>query len=766
MAKGSGNDNRSRPARNRASSDAARTAHADAASQPTAGSAGGRMTSAADELALQWIKGIGPARAAALAELGIRSVRDLLMTAPRAYLDRRTVLPLRTTKLMLAGEDGLPSQVTVVVEVKRMAVHEMRNGRKRLVIRVMDDTGEGELVFFQGVQYFIRAHQPGDLLAVSGSPELFNGTLQWTHPELERLDRDEIHLIHGGRIIPQYRQTAKMKSAGLTSRTLRQLMETVLAAYGAEELTETLSDEIMRELDLIALADAVRELHFPQSEESLQRAKRRMKFEELFFFELGLAVRKEITRSKETGIAFDIHSARARKLLDGLGFELTAAQRRALKEILLDMSSPSAMNRLLQGDVGSGKTIVALLAMLAVVDNGYQCALMVPTEILAEQHTATLRRLLEGLDVNVVQLLGGQKKKVREEVLHEIRTSKADIVVGTHALFQEDVEYGNLGMVVIDEQHRFGVEQRAQLRNKGARPDTLIMTATPIPRTLTMTLYGDLDVSVIDELPKNRKPVRTAVRFENQIPGVWEFVRREVAGGGQAYIVYPLVEKSEKLELKSAVEHYDFLREHVFPDLRLGLLHGQMFWYEKEDVMRDFLARRIDVLVATTVIEVGIDVPNASVMVIENAERFGLSQLHQLRGRVGRGNEQSYCVLLTKDHYRYHMRRGQSQNEARQERNATIRRLTAMEQTNDGFRISEIDLELRGPGDVVGTRQSGLPDFQHANLVTDGPVVAQARLAAFGVIEEDPDLVLPKNRPIREAFVVAKRRSMRFADVG
>ncbi|HVK39438.1 MAG TPA: ATP-dependent DNA helicase RecG [Candidatus Kapabacteria bacterium] len=737
---------------------------------PKSGSHTPRSSEPADRVPehhpLQFVKGIGPARAAALAESGVRSVRDLLLTAPRDYLDRRTVLPLRRAKLMLASEEGLPDQVTVIVEVKRMAVFEMRNGRKRLVMRVFDESGEAELVFFQGVQYFIKSYQPGELLAVSGSPELFNGTLQWTHPELERLDRDEIHLIHGGRIIPQYRQTSKMKSAGLTSRTLRTVIESVIDAYGPEELRETLSPEILREHELMPLFDAVRELHFPQSEESLARAKFRMKFEELFYFELGLAVRKEITRSKDVGIAFDIHSQRARRLLDTLGFELTGAQKRALREILTDMAAPIAMNRLLQGDVGSGKTIVAILAMLAVVDNGYQCALMVPTEILAEQHTKTLQRLLEGLDVSIVQLLGGQKKKVREEILHDIRTSKANIIVGTHALFQEEVQYGNLGMIVIDEQHRFGVEQRALLRNKGARPDTLIMTATPIPRTLTMTLYGDLDVAIIDELPANRKPVRTAVRFENQIAKVWEFVSEEVARGGQVYVVYPLVEKSEKLELKSAVEHYEFLRTHVFPELRLGLLHGQMFWYEKEDVMREFLARRIDVLVATTVIEVGIDVPNASVMVIENAERFGLSQLHQLRGRVGRGNDQSYCILLTKDHYRYHLRPGQSQNDSRQERRATIRRLEAMVETNDGFRISEIDLELRGPGDIVGTRQSGLPDFQHANLVTDGPIIAAARKAAFDVIEADPELERPEHQVIREAFVQAKHRSMQFAGVG
>lgn len=715
---------------------------------------------------LQYVKGVGPGRAAALAEIGVRTVRDLLLVAPRAYLDRRTVLPLRTTRLLLAGEDGLPDQVTVIVEIKRMRMHEMSSGRKRLVIRVADDSAEAELVFFQGVQFFVKSYQPGDLLAVSGAPEIFNGTLQWTHPELERLDRDEIHMIHGGRIIPQYRQTAKMKSAGLTSRTMRTVMESVIAAYGTDELGETLSDDLVHRNELMPLSDAVRELHFPESEASLDRARYRMKFEELFFFELGLAARRETVRTKEMGIAFDTHSERARKLLTSLGFELTRAQKRALREILADMASPNAMNRLLQGDVGSGKTIVALLAMLAVVDNSYQCALMVPTEILAEQHTATLRRLLAELNVNVVQLVGGQKKRARVANLEEIRSGNADIVVGTHALFQDEVEYANLGLVVIDEQHRFGVEQRALLKSKGARPDTLIMTATPIPRTLTMTLYGDLDVSVIDELPEHRKPVKTAIRFESQIPQVWEFVRLQVGEGRQVYIVYPLVEKSDKLELKSAVEHYDHLRQNVFPDLRLGLLHGQLFWYEKEDVMREFLARRIDVMVATTVIEVGIDVPNASVMVIENSERFGLSQLHQLRGRVGRGAEQSYCILLTKDHYRFQLRRGQSQNDARHERMAMIRRLNAMVETNDGFKISEIDLELRGPGDVIGTRQSGLPDFQHANLVTDGPIIAKARDAAFGVIEADPELARPENSMIRAAFAKAKRRAQQYADVG
>jgi ATP-dependent DNA helicase RecG len=715
---------------------------------------------------LQYLKGIGPARAAALAEAGVRTLHDLLLFAPKGYLDRRTVLPLRQTKLLLAGEEGIPDQVTVIVQVKQMQLVEMRGGRKRLIIRVFDSTGDANLVFFQGAQYFIKAFLVGDLLAVSGPPEIFNGMLQWTHPEMEKIEEEEARLIHGGRIIPRYRETAKMKSAGLTSRSMRTLMETVITAYGEDELKESLNDEILREHDLMPLREAVREMHFPTDEASLDRARHRLKFEELFFFELGLAFRKEITQATEPGITFDVHSGMARQLLDRLGFTLTGAQRRTLKEILADMGSPKAMNRLLQGDVGSGKTIVALLAMLVVVDNGYQCAFMAPTEILAEQHTQTLKRLLEGLPVNIVQLLGGQKKRMRENILYDLRNGIANIVVGTHALFQEEVEYKDLGLIVIDEQHRFGVEQRASLRNKGRRPDTLIMTATPIPRTLTMTLYGDLDVSIIDELPANRKPIRTAVRFESGIEDVWEFVRSEVKEGRQAYVVYPLVEKSEKLEAKSAVEHFEFLKETVFTDMRLGLLHGQMFWYEKEETMRDFLEKKIDVLIATTVIEVGIDVPNASVMVVENAERFGLAQLHQLRGRVGRGSDQSYCILLTKDHFRYHLRPGLSQNEARQERKATIRRLQAMVDTNDGFKISEIDLELRGPGDFFGTRQSGIPDFRHANLVTDGPIVAEARDAAFAVIAEDPDLELPKNRVMRDAFDTSGKRALQYADVG
>ncbi len=694
------------------------------------------------------------------------SLRDLLLYTPRAYLDRRTVLPLRTIRMMLSGEEGLPDEVSAVVNVRKMNLFDSGKGRKRLVMRVGDATGEANLVFFQGAQYFLKAYQPDDLIALSGAPEIFGGTLQWVHPELERLEREEEEMIHSGRIIPRYRESAKMKSAGLTSRSLRTLIRGLLDNHLEDEIQENLPSSIVDQHQLIPLTQAVEQLHFPDDDSALARAQRRMKFQELFLFELGMVLRREVIRTKLPGIAFNPDTRLPRQLLERLGFDLTSAQKRAIKEILGDMSAPQAMNRLLQGDVGSGKTIVAVLAMLVAVENGYQCAFMAPTEILAEQHLRTLTKLLDGLPVRVAQLVGGQKKKLRGELLRKVRAGEVDVVVGTHALFQEEVEYANLGFAIIDEQHRFGVEQRARLMSKGRRPDTLIMTATPIPRTLTMTLFGDLDVSVIDEMPVGRKPVRTAVRFESAIDSVWDFVRLEVQEGRQAYIVYPLVEKSEKLELKSAVEHFEYLRTSVFPDLRLGLLHGQMFWYEKEEAMEAFLHRAIDVMIATTVIEVGIDVPNASVMVIENAERFGLSQLHQLRGRVGRGNDQSYCILLTKDHYRYHFRRGMTQNEARTERRAAIRRLEAMVSTNDGFKISEIDLQLRGPGDIVGTRQSGLPEFRHANLMTDGALIAEAREAAFALIDVDPDLQLPEHAGLREVLEGEVTRILQYADVG
>jgi ATP-dependent DNA helicase RecG len=483
-----------------------------------------------------------------------------------------------------------------------------------------------------------------------------------------------------------------------------------------------------------------------------------MKYEELFLFELLLAARRRSRKRPERGIPMQSQSQRARSLIERLPFDLTGAQKRVIREIVADMTSGTPMNRLLQGDVGSGKTVVALLCMLNAVDNGYQTLIMAPTEILAEQHFHGIQRML-GADhgMNIVQLVGSQRKKARTAVLEQIASGSANIVVGTHAMFESDVVYNKLGLIVIDEQHRFGVAQRAELKRLGQNshgdeprtPHILVMSATPIPRTLSMTLYGDLDSSVIDQLPAQRKPIKTHVVFESKMQEVFGFVKSEVALGRQAYIVYPLVERSEKIDAKSAVEHYEDLCRTVFHDLSVGLLHGQMGWNEKEDVMKAFLNRDFDVLVSTTVIEVGIDVPNATVMLIENAERFGLSQLHQLRGRVGRGGEQSYCFLATKDHFKYQMNRAANAEDMAK---APIR-LKTMEETTDGFRIAEVDLRLRGPGDVMGTRQSGVPDFRFADLVTDGELIAQTRADAFGVLDEDPQLRQDEHRLLRQELL-------------
>jgi ATP-dependent DNA helicase RecG len=496
-----------------------------------------------------------------------------------------------------------------------------------------------------------------------------------------------------------------------------------------------------------------------------------MKYEEFFHFQLKLALRRQV-RGTEPGLAFAVRSATARQLVDSLPFALTKAQVRVIKEISEDMARPSPMNRLLQGDVGSGKTIVALAAMLIAVDNGYQAVFLAPTEILAEQHFKTLSALLKGIPVSVRLLVGAQKSSLRKDILEDARSGSTGIIVGTHAIFEKDVTFQRLGLVVIDEQHRFGVMQRALVRTKGENPDVLVMTATPIPRTLSLTLYGDLDVSVIDELPLNRKPIRTILKHDDERPSVYAFVREQVGLGRQAYFVYPLIEESEKVDLKAATVHYDHLRREVFPDLRVGLIHGRLPADEKDRIMASFKAREIDCLVATTVIEVGIDVPNASVMVIEDAERFGLSQLHQLRGRVGRGSDQSYCVLVAKKWIarraeRIDMsQRGRSGLAGVDEERLAERRLAAMVGTTDGFAIAEVDLELRGPGDFFGTRQSGMPEFKVANIVTDAHLLMQARQDAFQLVQADPRLADPRHRVLAEQLRLRFHEDIALLRVG
>lgn len=722
-------------------------------------------------LPLQYLKGVGPRRAEALASEGLVSYSDVVMYVPRAYVDRRTMSSIAQLRDHLRGSPdmqqadasaqfAMQKQVSLVARVARSEKKTVGKGRSMLQVDLVDDSRALlQLVFWNQIPYYSKLLQPEQTFVVHGLPqyEARWNTLSMHHPELELVDDEEIEQFGTGAILPRYRITQGMANVGITMRLMRSIVDQCLEKT-MSELADPLPTAIVAERTLMPKVEALRSLHYPENHHIIERAQRRMKYEELFLFELLLAARRRSRKRPERGIPMQSQSQRARSLIERLPFDLTGAQKRVIREIVADMTSGTPMNRLLQGDVGSGKTVVALLCMLNAVDNGYQTLIMAPTEILAEQHFHGIQRML-GADhgMNIVQLVGSQRKKARTAVLEQIASGSANIVVGTHAMFESDVVYNKLGLIVIDEQHRFGVAQRAELKRLGQNshgdeprtPHILVMSATPIPRTLSMTLYGDLDSSVIDQLPAQRKPIKTHVVFESKMQEVFGFVKSEVALGRQAYIVYPLVERSEKIDAKSAVEHYEDLCRTVFHDLSVGLLHGQMGWNEKEDVMKAFLNRDFDVLVSTTVIEVGIDVPNATVMLIENAERFGLSQLHQLRGRVGRGGEQSYCFLATKDHFKYQMNRAANAEDMAK---APIR-LKTMEETTDGFRIAEVDLRLRGPGDVMGTRQSGVPDFRFADLVTDGELIAQTRADAFGVLDEDPQLRQDEHRLLRQELL-------------
>lgn len=721
-----------------------------------------------DALPLQFIKGVGARRAEALAKEGFVTPNDLLLFVPRSYIDRSAVPSIAALQESMRAPDlwtgsanvltRVVSEVAFVATVVSLREQTLGKGRKVLKAGISDGSGAtATLMFWSYADYYKRTLKVGDSYVVSGRPDYDAkwNQLSFHHPELEHIDEAQHEEFRAGVILPNYRLTQGMRNAGIGIRLLRTIVSEVLDAT-LPKISDPLPPALMQKYSFVPKAEAIRLLHFPESLNDVEAGRRRMKFEEIFFFELMLATRQAKRRETRSGPLMAPRSKRARALVESLPFELTSAQRRVIHEIVQDMSGGVPMNRLLQGDVGSGKTIVALLCMLNAVDNGFQTLLMAPTEILAEQHANTIRALTADHEVRVVQLVGGMTKKSRDAVLSEVASGDAHIVVGTHALFEASVSYNNLGMIVIDEQHRFGVAQRAELRRLGMNsladnctPHILVMSATPIPRTLSMTLYGDLDVSVIDELPKNRKAIETHIVFESQLPNVLDFIREQVANGRQAYIVYPLVEKSDKVELKSAIEHHEQLQQSVFPELRVGLLHGQMQWQEKERVMRSFLGREYDVLVATTVIEVGIDVPNATVMLIENAERFGLAQLHQLRGRVGRGADQAYCFLATKDNFRYAVTGKGSEDQ----RATSVVRLKTMEETTDGFKIAETDLSIRGPGDLLGTRQSGLPEFRFANLVTDGPIIALARDEAFALIAFDPNLAMPDHARARETLI-------------
>lgn len=683
---------------------------------------------------VRYVAGMGEGRGRALAAAGVHTVRDLLQYYPRRYLDRSSVTPIRSL------HEGMQT-ATVVGTIRRV---EMVSGRrkKRFELVVTDESG-GLLkcTWFQGTKWISRLFETGERVAFHGRPQRYGGEMSMTHPDFDKLDA-EGPVLETGRIIALYPGSAALGRVGLNSRTFRRILYELFRERG-RELSEVLPEAVRKRYRLMAGPVSLRALHFPKNQEELEAARRRQIFEELFFIQLMLAMMRR-RKTDRPGPRFDEPGRLVRSFVeDVLPFDLTGAQEGALRDIFADTGSGKQMNRLIQGDVGSGKTVVAVAAMLHALDSGYQSAFMAPTEILAEQHFSNLTNYFEPLGVRLALLLGSQKKREREHALERLATGKAAVAVGTHAIIQEGVEFARLGMAVVDEQHRFGVMQRARIFEKGEHPHMLLMTATPIPRSLAMTLYGDLDVSLMAERPAGRKPIRTAVRYETSREEVYRFIRKKLDEGRQCYVVYPLVEESENVDLKDAETGHAVLQERLAPHA-VELLHGRMRSDQKEEVMARFAGGSTSVLVATTVVEVGVDVPNATIMLIEHAERFGLSQLHQLRGRVGRGAEQSYCILMA-DYRRTH--------EARD-------RLEAMARTDDGFEISEIDLRLRGAGDFFGTKQSGLPDLRIADLTRDQEVLAMAREAAMDLVERDPHFDAPEHEALRayfETFYAAER---------
>jgi ATP-dependent DNA helicase RecG len=610
------------------------------------------------------------------------------------------------------------------------------------VLLVRDASGYGTATLF-GRGWLTRVLQRGQRLILHGKGARFKDKITLQVQDWELVESDDDEPIHVGALVPVYSTTE-----GLPQRALRALQWRLVEAH-AREIVETLPQALRRRRGLPGLSDAVRGAHFPRDEPERQTAMRRLAYEDFLLLQLGLAILRSRT-TREQGIAMRPPGTLVARLREALPWSLTAAQQRVWGEIRHDMAAPYPMHRLLQGDVGSGKTIVAALAVLTAVEAGYQAAVMAPTEILAEQHFMTLRHLLEPLGVPVTLLTSALRARQRTERRTAVAAGEVGCVIGTHALVQERVEFRKLGLVVVDEQHRFGVNQRARLKAKGEHPDVLVMTATPIPRTLALTVYGDLDVSVLDELPPGRKPVVTAARTESRRPQIYAFLREQVAAGRQIYVVYPLIEESEAIDLKAATDMAAHLQKDIFSDLVVGLLHGRLAFEDKDAIMQRFKAGEIHVLVSTTVIEVGIDVANASVMLIEHAERFGLSQLHQLRGRVGRGPWKSYCILLTA---------GKLGEDAE-------RRVQAMVETNDGFKIAEVDLQLRGPGEFFGTRQSGLPEFRVADLLRDAALLEEARRDAQAIIAGDPELRQAEHRGLRGALLARWRGRLALASVG
>tara|TARA_B100000809_G_scaffold57831_2_gene54023 strand:+ start:1386 stop:3467 length:2082 start_codon:yes stop_codon:yes gene_type:complete len=692
------------------------------------------MTEINFSTSLQYIKNVGPTRAKVLSEIGLECSEDLLYYFPRRHLDRTTV-----TAISLLKKDMV---TTIVGKVETCGERKTRKGKLFQAV-LSDGTGFLTLLWFNGVPYIKKSIKIGDQFAVHGKIEFYNG-LQIVHPEYDKLNIDDDPL-NTGSVIPLYPLTQELQKAGIENRFFRKIIRRMLKEIN--NIPDFFPLKFLQKHKLVSRYEALHWIHFADKEKDVKRAIYRLKFDEHFFLQLLMALKKE-SNSRVGTKPLNKTGPHIKLIYDQLNFELTDAQNRVLKEIRTDLGKPITMNRLLQGDVGSGKTIVAVLAAAIAIGNNVQIAVMAPTEILVRQHYESFKKFSEIGKITCAILVGNTKEGERKKVIDALKTGRIDLIVGTHALIQKDIEFKNLGLVIIDEQHRFGVVQRGDLVEKGLNPHFLAMTATPIPRTLAVTYHGDMDLSIIDELPKHRKPVITKKIGPERLKNVYNFMNNEVSKGRQCMIVYPLVEETEKSDLAAAVEAYETLSRTAFTNVNVGLIHGRMKKEEKDNIMNEFSDNRIQILVSTTVIEVGIDVPNATVMLVEHADRFGLIQLHQLRGRVGRGSEKSYCIFVQRDI---------TEN--------SRKRLDIMERTNDGFVISDEDLKLRGPGEFFGIRQSGFFKYKIADLVMDGPIIKSARKAAFNMVAKDPHLRNRSFIELRRHFLKKYQHMLDFVNI-
>ena len=704
---------------------------------------------------VEYLKGVGSARADLLRkELGIRTLSDLLHFFPNRYIDR-------TQFFKVKGLLQNSAEVQIVGKITHIKTVQQKRG-SRLVATFVDDTGSMELVWFRGAKWIKESLKINTPYVAFGKVNWFNGMFSMPHPELE-LVADYKKSLQSA-MQPVYPSTENLSKKGITNRVVAKMMQNLFLEVG-NKFQETLSNQIIDKFQLLSKSDSLFNIHFPKNQQLLTKAQQRLKFEELFFIQLQLIRKNMIHKTQIKGFVFDTVGNNFNIFYkDYLPFELTNAQKRVVKELRRDMNSGAQMNRLLQGDVGSGKTIVALLTILIALDNGYQTALIAPTEILANQHFNAVSELLADMDINIKLLTGSTKKKERSVIHETLEDGSLDILIGTHALFEDKVQFKNLGLAIIDEQHRFGVAQRAKMWMKASPsptlpegkgispipPHILVMTATPIPRTLAMSVYGDLDISVIDELPPGRKEIKTAHRYDSNRLSVFKFMKEEIAKGRQVYVVYPLIQESQKLDFKDLMDGYESItREFPKPQYQISIVHGKMKSADKDFEMNRFIKGETQIMVATTVIEVGVNIPNASAMVIESAERFGLSQLHQLRGRVGRGAEQSYCILMTSFKLT-----GDAKT-----------RMETMVQTNDGFEIAEVDLKLRGPGDLMGTQQSGVLNLRIADIVKDANILKRARETAFELLKKDPNLIDENHKQLKRAYQEITRDKAIWANI-